>query len=139
MKRREFLETTGKVALYGGALMTYGVSGCTSTQWAAYTTSGSTIVVKKESFAGRSFVMVDAGLAAGPLLIHEYETGQYSAVVMKCTHKGCGLDQVGDMLECRCHGSEFSMQGNVLKGPADRDLQSLKVRADNENIYVEPA
>lgn len=139
MKRREFLENTGKAALYGGALMTYGIGGCTSMQWAPYTVSGSTIIVEKKSFADRSFIMVDAGLDAGPLLIHEYETGRYSAVAMKCTHKSCGLEKAGNSLKCKCHGSEFSLDGVVLKGPASQPLQSLKVRADNENIYVEPA
>lgn len=46
-----------------------------------------------------------------------------------CTHMGCILDLSGNKLLCPCHGSEFSLDGKVLEGPA-RD--ALEVTSLNE-------
>ena len=42
----------------------------------------------------------------------------------------------GGIYTCPCHGSEFSVKGKVLEGPADKDLKIFKTETDNENIYI---
>ena len=44
----------------------------------------------------------------------------------RCTHLGCKINKVenGDMV-CPCHGSEFSKNGNVVRGPASKPLEKL--------------
>ena len=44
----------------------------------------------------------------------------------RCTHLGCKINKVenGDMV-CPCHGSEFSKNGNVVRGPASKPLKKL--------------
>jgi Rieske Fe-S protein len=34
-----------------------------------------------------------------------------------CTHQGCDTDVRNNQLECPCHGSLFSANGSVLRGP----------------------
>lgn len=34
-----------------------------------------------------------------------------------CTHQGCDTEVRSNQLECRCHGSLFSANGSVLRGP----------------------
>lgn len=49
----------------------------------------------------------------------------------KCTHLGCRIDKVIDgKLVCPCHGSEFDMAGNPIKGPANRSLPTLNFEED---------
>jgi nitrite reductase/ring-hydroxylating ferredoxin subunit len=55
-------------------------------------------------------------------LVHS-ESG-LCAVYNSCTHLQClfGWDEEKKLFICPCHGSEFSREGKVLKGPASRDL-----------------
>ncbi|MHB8581372.1 MAG: QcrA and Rieske domain-containing protein [Ignavibacteriaceae bacterium] len=44
----------------------------------------------------------------------------------KCTHLGCIINKSEDgALVCPCHGSRFSANGKVIKGPADKSLEKL--------------
>jgi len=61
----------------------------------------------------------------------------YTALLMECTHKGCELRVNGEYLVCPCHGSEFTNKGVVQNPPAEKNLRTFIVTADNENIYVE--
>jgi len=44
-----------------------------------------------------------------------------------CTHMGCllNLNKNTKKLECPCHGSEFSLNGTVLEGPARTNLEVM--------------
>jgi cytochrome b6-f complex iron-sulfur subunit len=46
-----------------------------------------------------------------------------------CTHEGCtvGYNSTSGNLECPCHGSVYSISGNVLVGPAPRALTKYTV------------
>jgi cytochrome b6-f complex iron-sulfur subunit len=46
-----------------------------------------------------------------------------------CTHEGCtvGYNSTSGNLECPCHGSVYSISGNVLVGPAPRALMKYTV------------
>lgn len=58
-------------------------------------------------------------------LVHA-ENGYY-ALSLVCTHLGCTVNMSGEQFDCPCHGSSFDRRGNVLKGPAERPLQRLKL------------
>jgi nitrite reductase/ring-hydroxylating ferredoxin subunit len=57
----------------------------------------------------------------------------------KCTHLGCTINKVenGHMV-CPCHGSQFSANGNVLQGPANKPLEKLpfNINAKTGEIMV---
>jgi len=55
------------------------------------------------------------------------------ALGLVCTHLGCTVTVTSSGLSCPCHGSRFDRQGRVLKGPADRPLNRLKV-VEHEGI-----
>ena len=42
-----------------------------------------------------------------------------------CTHAGCAMDYNAgqQQLDCGCHGSQFSTDGKVVRGPASRALR----------------
>jgi nitrite reductase/ring-hydroxylating ferredoxin subunit len=63
------------------------------------------------------------------------DTGIY-ALSLICTHLGCTVTVTEDALACPCHGSRFDRQGRVLKGPADRALERLKVEVKGERVEV---
>ena len=55
-----------------------------------------------------------------------------------CTHLGCYFkwDESTGHFECPCHGSVFSITGNVLGGPAPRPLDALPAKIDNGVLFV---
>ena len=49
----------------------------------------------------------------------------------KCTHLGCIINKSEDgALVCPCHGSRFSANGKVIKGPADKSLEKLPYKTN---------
>lgn len=52
----------------------------------------------------------------------------------KCTHLGCKINTLkNDYIACGCHGSHFSLEGKVLKGPASSNLVELNYFIDEES------
>jgi len=42
---------------------------------------------------------------------------------LKCPHAGCNVKEKNGEFICPCHGSRFSLEGKLLEGPAETDLQ----------------
>jgi glycine/D-amino acid oxidase-like deaminating enzyme/nitrite reductase/ring-hydroxylating ferredoxin subunit len=57
--------------------------------------------------------------------------GQVHAVSARCTHLGCivAWNPAEASWDCPCHGSRFSIDGEVLQGPAVRDLENRPNRS----------
>jgi cytochrome b6-f complex iron-sulfur subunit len=61
------------------------------------------------------------------------------AVSAVCTHLGCILEKSMDGFECPCHGSCYNDRGEVLSGPAPRNLAWYSVgRAADGKIVINP-
>ncbi len=63
---------------------------------------------------------------------------QVIALSAICTHAGCSMDYVAaqQLLDCACHGSQFSTDGKVLRGPANRSLRVYTATLANNVITV---
>ncbi|WP_044162549.1 FAD-dependent oxidoreductase [Virgibacillus sp. MSP4-1] len=57
------------------------------------------------------------------------KNGKLYVVNTTCTHMGCELEwNNGEHTwDCPCHGSRFSIEGDVIEGPAERPLSQLDV------------
>ncbi|MCG6186627.1 QcrA and Rieske domain-containing protein [Maribellus maritimus] len=56
-----------------------------------------------------------------------------------CTHLGCRIDkQENGRLVCPCHGSEYDLNGSVLKGPAYKNLRIVpsEITDEGKNILI---
>ena len=56
-----------------------------------------------------------------------------------CTHLGCTVNKLENgRLVCPCHGSEFDLDGNAIKGPAFKSLEKISshITADGKNIEL---
>ncbi len=94
------------------------------------------IQLKKDKKINRKFVLVKTEGLDFPICIYNIGENTYSSSLLKCTHRGCELNVGGGIYTCPCHGSEFSIAGKVLEGPADKNLMTYKTETDNENIYI---
>jgi Rieske Fe-S protein len=55
-----------------------------------------------------------------------------------CTHLGCKINRMENgRLACPCHGSEYDLEGKVLKGPAYKSLQILPSKLSSDGTHIE--
>ncbi len=144
MTRKEFLEQTAQHAVLlvltgcGGAAL---LTSCTSVRYVSgtenSTASGSTVAVPLAEFTESAFVVVrKGGKLSAPIYLAKHTDGTFSALVMKCTHKGCEVRPAGDLLICPCHGSEFTNTGKVLSPPATENLNSFRTSVDAVSVTI---
>jgi glycine/D-amino acid oxidase-like deaminating enzyme/nitrite reductase/ring-hydroxylating ferredoxin subunit len=65
------------------------------------------------------------GRAGDQTAVYRNPQGEVRAVSARCTHLGCivAWNPAETSWDCPCHGSRFSVDGDVLQGPAVRDLE----------------
>jgi Rieske Fe-S protein len=69
------------------------------------------------------------------ILIHDKKG--LRAISLACNHLGCTIEQRDFGFECPCHSSRYDINGKVLKGPANRDLQKLRVaESEDGNLHL---
>jgi cytochrome b6-f complex iron-sulfur subunit len=68
-----------------------------------------------------------------PVVVILDDQGVYAMSTI-CTHAQCDMRSDGDItansIVCTCHGSEFDVDGNVIKGPAVAALRHFSVSID---------
>ena len=65
--------------------------------------------------------------------------GSFLALSRTCTHLGCSVpwDAAKNQFVCPCHGSTFSLDGEVLTAPAPRPLDYYPVRIENGIVKID--
>jgi Rieske Fe-S protein len=65
--------------------------------------------------------------------------GQVTYFAVTCSHLGCSVNFNKDAkrFECPCHGSRFSIEGQVIHGPALFPLSHLKVTEQGAALLVD--
>jgi Rieske Fe-S protein len=102
-----------------------------------------------------SALPVERVVDAGPALLYDADgvydrfrhqgfflvrrSGKLVALSSDCTHRDCPLRALADQtLSCKCHGSRFDLAGNVLRGPAQRNLPQFVTAVDaNQHLIVQ--
>jgi|WetSurMetagenome_2_1015567.scaffolds.fasta_scaffold849169_1 Rieske Fe-S protein len=71
------------------------------------------------------------------IVVHPVET-DYKAFENKCTHKGWGLNyhHKDAFIKCDLHGSQFGIDGHVIKGPAALALPEFKTGLEKDELTV---
>ncbi|MEB3289437.1 MAG: cytochrome b6-f complex iron-sulfur subunit [Leptolyngbya sp.] len=83
-----------------------------------------------------------AGLAGEPTYLTVTEDGSIDpmGLVDNCTHLGCTFpwNPLDQQFQCPCHGSRYSPDGTVVRGPADRPLKLTLVEVRDNAIWLYP-
>jgi len=62
---------------------------------------------------------------------------QFTALTAVCTHEGCVVSNFqSGTYECPCHGSQYSISGSVIKGPATRSLTTFVTSFANNVLTI---
>lgn len=72
------------------------------------------------------------------LVVGKSQAANLIAVDPTCTHKGCTVDWKADTKKfaCPCHRSEFSVDGQVQKGPATKPLKTYTAKIEGDSVVV---
>ena len=141
--RRALLQGIGVAAL--GSLV---LGGCTQ--------SGTTLAPASSSTCGAS-TCIDLGISANAALasvggamvvdigndtVAVVRTGDTTVVALSdvCTHSGCTMDYdaSANQMSCPCHGSLFSLDGRVVRGPANRAVKVYTATLASNTITITP-
>lgn len=81
-----------------------------------------------------------AGLAGEPTYLTVKQDGTLDniGIVDNCTHLGCTFpwNEIDQQFQCPCHGSRYSADGSVLRGPAPLPLKLVHVAVQENTIWI---
>lgn len=54
-----------------------------------------------------------------------------------CTHLGCTLNKIENgVIVCPCHGSQFNLDGQAVKGPAFKPLERIPAKISSDGTHI---
>lgn len=117
--RRDFLKYLGSIILGGFIVLWY------------------FLTENQLKFSGvRGFQKIDlSGKPDGYYFFDTFIASKKGASVKifsnRCTHAGCKVNKAhNDVVVCACHGSTYGSSGEVLRGPAIKNLRQLPFSID---------
>ncbi|MGK9369877.1 ubiquinol-cytochrome c reductase iron-sulfur subunit [Melioribacter sp. Ez-97] len=125
MTRRKFFETANKI--FGFFLILLGVF---TAEDKKKKSAGEKIIIPENLNEGFNFI-------GNVIVVKQSKT--LVAFEARCTHLGCLLNRnTGNKIVCNCHGSEYNINGEAIKGPAVKSLNKLVIHTDkkSKNLYV---
>lgn len=138
--RRRFLhqvEVAAAAAFCGarGALPAI-LAACGGARFVTASRIGTQLVLPLSALPEGGSALVEAPEGQLPIYIRWLAPGRFSAVSTRCMHRGCQVEPASDRLVCPCHGSEYTFEGGVLKGPTEQPLVRYRVSADDSQVYI---
>ncbi len=139
MERRKFLTSACKACLLAGA-------GFLITDLAACSPSSKVIqlpIVQDSvsfpvtSFASESIQIIRPAGWFYDIAVRKTDGDHYEALLLECTHQQNQLVAGTNGYRCNLHGSQFSLNGQVLKGPAERALKQFSTILDKGQVIIQ--
>jgi Rieske Fe-S protein len=142
ISRRRFLETLVKISVVGAAGSV--LAGCAS--------GGLPLVRVREEEDYLKIALAEApelALPGGAVALSSVEQGELNIIVLHldeseyialspiCTHLGCRVRKGRDGFDCPCHGSRYDLRGQVVNGPAAKNLTRFPVRREDDELLVD--
>lgn len=143
MNRKEFLKTCGFGCIAGITGVTL-LESCSSSLAMTKEIIGSDILLPIDDFEikyngkikYKKYIIIQNDLLKFPICVYRFDTENYTAILMECTHQGAELQVYGDKLQCSAHGSEFNNKGIVEDGPATTDLRNFPILIENNILKI---
>ncbi|WP_268848272.1 Rieske (2Fe-2S) protein [Flavobacterium aestivum] len=143
MNRKEFLKTCGFSYLAGITGVSL-LESCSSSLAMSKEIVGSDILLPIADFEikyngktkYKKYIIIQNELLKFPICVYRFDTENYTALLMECTHQGAELQVYGDKLQCSAHGSEFNNKGLVEDGPATTHLRNFPILIENNILKI---
>jgi cytochrome b6-f complex iron-sulfur subunit len=139
MDRKEFIK---KVAV-GGSILFFAptiIESCSKENIGSGNDPGSTnpMIIDLTSSKFSTLNTIGGYGYSGNVIIIHTAANEYIALSKICTHQNCTVDynKSAKILPCYCHGSEFNLSGNVIRGPAQRNLKKYNVEISGNTLII---
>lgn len=141
MDRRKFIDCTGKACLGIGLGLTLGaglLQSCGSgLSVLKLNQENGWVKVPLNQFNTNNFVMLRIKNFSFDIGVQKKEDGQFLALVLMCPHAHQPLTKAGNGYLCTLHGSKFSKNGDLLKGPSTLPLYELPIKISEDFINIQ--
>lgn len=141
MDRRKFLkQSCGACAAAGMGLM-LGASlleSCASTGLSVLKTGAADgkVKVPLSGFAQSNYKLLRVADYHYDIGVQKKEDGSFVAMVLMCTHARHPLTKAGNGYYCTLHGSKFTGEGKVEKGPASQPMVRLNTEITGDDLVI---
>lgn len=137
MERRSFIKTSCSVCVAIGAGLTLAsVSSCSPTVIYRTTVTENKINVPLSLFAESDLQIIRPSGFENDIALRKEQNGSYTALLLRCTHADNQVSTTGNGFVCNLHGSTFTKEGEVTKGPAQRPLKKYKTEINSDTIII---
>ncbi len=106
----------------------------------APSTAGSSSSAAVKGIVALSAVPSDASVSVkdstGRTLLITQSGGKLTALDATCTHMQCTVAPDGSKLQCPCHGSQYTLTGTVIQGPAPAPLHVVSVKVVGGQVVL---
>ncbi len=135
MKRRDFINWVGLGAIVSS--LPVAIAACSEEQITSddWQTVGTVAELDQDGQ-----LLVKNWPSVNVLVVGTSESENLIAVDPTCTHSGCTVtwQTEGNKFNCRCHGAEYSSDGQVQRGPATEPLKTYTAKIENNSVLVKP-
>ena len=139
MDRKEFLKRSCQGCLFGtAAILLPSLTGCSPAVFNVYKTAvaNNMIELPLSLFEKNSLQIIRPQGWQYDIAVQKKPEGNYTAILMECTHMENQLIASQNGFSCSLHGSRFNVNGEVIKGPAERPLKSYSTSVQNNKLIL---
>ena len=144
LPRRKFLQSAQQVAvgaclLGARAALPVLALGCASVPYVRGDRRGNEVHLPFTALDEDGRALVEVPGLDLPIFVRRVEGSPAAALSTRCMHRGCEVEPFADRLVCPCHGSEYTLEGAVIQGPAERALERFRVREMPDRLVIDLA
>ncbi len=75
-----------------------------------------------------------------PIIVNRGENDEFFVLDSTCAHAACvvrAYETSESSMRCACHGSRYSLQGDVIEGPAEEGLQPYQFTREGDLLSIQ--
>lgn len=136
MDRKEFLATLGKGAAVAAALYCVGCSANSAAPTEPAANVDFTLDLGQSAY--QVLQSTGGSVYKDSIIIARVSQTEFVAVSQICTHQGSTIqyDSANKRFHCPSHGSNFSLDGSVINGPAGRALVKYNTSLSGNSLRI---
>lgn len=138
MDRRKFVKQTCSLCLAAGSGMLVASLASCGAALPVYKTAvaDNRVTVPINLFTGTDFQLIQPKSMYYNIGLKKEKDGNYTALLLRCTHADNQLIPAGNGFRCTLHGSTFDKEGAVTNGPAQNPLKKYTTEIQDNNIII---
>ena len=137
MHRRDFIKASCSICIAASSgWIVSNLSSCSPIPVYKTSVIENKIIVPLSRFASGDFQIIRPRNLEYDIALRKESSGEYTALLMRCTHADNQLISTGSGFICDLHGSRFNDEGMVIKGPAELPLKKFPTEIIADNIIV---